>query len=546
MVRIYGLLLTVATLTISTASGVLAVTKLPTLPAIDNASYSVSDFLGPDPDVIKKMKQIIEDWQGVPYLWGGNTKNGTDCSGFVQAVYRELGIKLPHGSKYLATCNVGPVVKGEWQYGDILIWPGHHAAIYTGNGTTAETVKGHVGRSRVGKRNPPIVRRFLDALCEIPEPMTDLQPEVSETPETVNMRKLIELMENGNIVKFAEEIKSNPSLAKTTDPQGANLLHWAADKGNVACVEILIAHGALVESKKDDGVTALHIASALGHDDVVSMLLSSGADPNAVDNRGRSPLTLARQKGNDSIISLLLDDQRTLDDNSTALASQDSSTLQYGEGEDNDDDVDSVPNTPVPETSALLVQAPPAPTAELTAPVLSDVEPIIPTRTNAHILNATKVRATSNEVMAMAPICEETAPDIEQVLTSEPLDVEAHDLLQKANEERLQHGMVPLTYDISAERVAQARAEYILDRDYMNQNKNNATTGDMLKRVGINDAKWCESVAMCDSLTVAQTSFIQAEKNDHKITNNAYVRAGIGVARGGQWGRVYVLLLLGS
>lgn len=40
------------------------------------------------------MKKTIQQWLNAPYLWGGKTFMGVDCSGFVQTVFKLLGIKL--------------------------------------------------------------------------------------------------------------------------------------------------------------------------------------------------------------------------------------------------------------------------------------------------------------------------------------------------------------------------------------------------------------------------------------------------------------------
>jgi len=45
-----------------------------------------------------KIINIAEKWIGTPYLYGGNTKAGIDCSGLVRNVFLELGIDLPHSS----------------------------------------------------------------------------------------------------------------------------------------------------------------------------------------------------------------------------------------------------------------------------------------------------------------------------------------------------------------------------------------------------------------------------------------------------------------
>jgi cell wall-associated NlpC family hydrolase len=84
------------------------------------------------------------------------------------AAYNAMGINLPHGSAYLRTYysnRPSTVVHDELRYGDVLVYPGH-CAIYTGEGTTAETVGGQVGRRTIWIRDNVVVRRFLDSKPE--------------------------------------------------------------------------------------------------------------------------------------------------------------------------------------------------------------------------------------------------------------------------------------------------------------------------------------------------------------------------------------------
>ena len=61
-------------------------------------------------------------------MYGGNTPDGFDCSGFVSYVYAQLGISLPRSSG--AYYNVGVRVTDP-QPGDIIVSPGH-VGIYAG------------------------------------------------------------------------------------------------------------------------------------------------------------------------------------------------------------------------------------------------------------------------------------------------------------------------------------------------------------------------------------------------------------------------------
>lgn len=71
-----------------------------------------------------------EKYLGVPYVWGGTTPSGFDCSGLVQYVYAQLGIALPRNSEAqyaFGTVTTSPVP------GDIVHYSGH-VGIYIGNG----------------------------------------------------------------------------------------------------------------------------------------------------------------------------------------------------------------------------------------------------------------------------------------------------------------------------------------------------------------------------------------------------------------------------
>lgn len=55
-------------------------------------NFLAAEALQPGPDEILHFTSLFEN---VPYLWGGRSSYGIDCSGFVQQVYRLIGIRLP-------------------------------------------------------------------------------------------------------------------------------------------------------------------------------------------------------------------------------------------------------------------------------------------------------------------------------------------------------------------------------------------------------------------------------------------------------------------
>jgi peptidoglycan DL-endopeptidase CwlO len=78
--------------------------------------------------------QIALRYLGIPYVWGGASPSGFDCSGLVMYVYAQLGISLPHYTvaQWNATL---PISQAEMQPGDLVFFNGlGHVGIYIGGG----------------------------------------------------------------------------------------------------------------------------------------------------------------------------------------------------------------------------------------------------------------------------------------------------------------------------------------------------------------------------------------------------------------------------
>jgi cell wall-associated NlpC family hydrolase len=71
---------------------------------------------------------------GVPYVWGGSTPRGFDCSGLVMYAFAQIGVSVPHSS--YAQYGMGtPVSMSQLQAGDLVFFAGaSHVGIYIGGG----------------------------------------------------------------------------------------------------------------------------------------------------------------------------------------------------------------------------------------------------------------------------------------------------------------------------------------------------------------------------------------------------------------------------
>ena len=83
---------------------------------------------------------FAKQFLGTPYVWGGTSPSGFDCSGFTQYVMKKFGINIPRVSYQQG--NGGKAVgSGDLQVGDLVFWDNSsrnngadHVGIFIGNG----------------------------------------------------------------------------------------------------------------------------------------------------------------------------------------------------------------------------------------------------------------------------------------------------------------------------------------------------------------------------------------------------------------------------
>jgi peptidoglycan DL-endopeptidase CwlO len=78
---------------------------------------------------------IAMQYLGVPYVYGGASPSGFDCSGLIMYVFAQVGVSLPHNAA--AQYGMGtPVDRSQLQPGDLVFFNGlGHAGIYIGGGS---------------------------------------------------------------------------------------------------------------------------------------------------------------------------------------------------------------------------------------------------------------------------------------------------------------------------------------------------------------------------------------------------------------------------
>lgn len=99
-------------------------------PANGGANFKV----GPTSNIRQSIVSTAKQYLGIPYVWGGKTPRGFDCSGLTSYVYRQFGISLPAWSNHQTQFGTRSHISNA-RPGDLVGWNrGGHVGIYIGNG----------------------------------------------------------------------------------------------------------------------------------------------------------------------------------------------------------------------------------------------------------------------------------------------------------------------------------------------------------------------------------------------------------------------------
>ncbi|MGB1209466.1 MAG: C40 family peptidase, partial [Paracoccaceae bacterium] len=133
-----------------------------------------TQHLAPLPHAFPDPAAVAELFLGTPYLWGGNSRWGIDCSGLVQAAFLACGIPCP-GDSDQQQAALGPRLPPQTpkQRGDLLFWRGHVAWV-----VDAQTLL-HANAHHMAVAHEPIETAILRIAAQGDGPMTaHIRPEV--------------------------------------------------------------------------------------------------------------------------------------------------------------------------------------------------------------------------------------------------------------------------------------------------------------------------------------------------------------------------------
>ncbi|XP_068276641.1 ankyrin repeat domain-containing protein 24 isoform X2 [Nyctibius grandis] len=124
---------------------------------------------------------------------------------------------------------------------------------------------------------------------------------------TKNDEKLLQAVDYNDAGRVTSLLVRKGLVPTKLDSEGKSAFHLAAMRGNVDCLEAMLAHGVDAMTKDSSGHTALHLASKHGHPQCVSKLLQASCPVDVADGSGRTALHHAAVSGCISCSEILCD-----------------------------------------------------------------------------------------------------------------------------------------------------------------------------------------------------------------------------------------------
>lgn len=102
---------------------------------------------------INSYQDLLYKWLNAPYLWGGKSVLGIDCSGFVQNFYKELGIILPRDAYQQALEGTTISHLKDVQIGDLAFFETNHKITHVGVVLNSTSIIHAAGKVRIDTLN---------------------------------------------------------------------------------------------------------------------------------------------------------------------------------------------------------------------------------------------------------------------------------------------------------------------------------------------------------------------------------------------------------
>lgn len=81
----------------------------------------------------KRVAEYAKSFVGVPYVYGGTSPRGFDCSGLIVYAYKKFGVSLPR-TTYSLIATGTRVSRRSLRAGDLIFFGAGHMGLYVGNG----------------------------------------------------------------------------------------------------------------------------------------------------------------------------------------------------------------------------------------------------------------------------------------------------------------------------------------------------------------------------------------------------------------------------